>query len=254
MVTPVQFMKQYRNLGINAVQDDAVAQVCRDVTYTVQLKTYFMMNWTSGSEQSNDYNTVVRGAKQDQWGSQHREFIRNAAMGKGSPRDYKAALDWAVLSGKIRNVNQSSIQKYCDNHLGIDCSGLVTNYLIANNRLAYSASKVRNTNAASYFDQAKAQADPMKIKQGDLLVWMDGSRVKRSPGHIAIVESYVPQCRPGGNMRVVEATGTRAALPRLLDSMYSVEKIQDKTARSPMVLTVKRHGKSGSRVAVIRPV
>ena len=112
---------------------------------------------------------------------------------------------------------------------------------------------VRNTNAASYFNLARAVADPMKVKQGDLLVWMNGNSVKRSPGHIAIVESYVAQSRPGGNMRVVEATGSSAAVPKLLESMYTVEKIEDKTTRVPMVLTVKRHGRSGSRVAVIRP-
>lgn len=253
MVTPVQFMQQYRNLGISAVEDDAAEQVCREIFHKVQLKTYFMMNWTSGTEQRSDYDAVTRGTRNAGWGNQHREYIRNAAMGKGSPRDYKAALDWAVLSGKIRTVSQASIQRYCDEHLGIDCSGLVTNYLIANNKVAYSASRVRNTNAASYFNLARAVADPMKVKQGDLLVWMNGNSVKRSPGHIAIVESYVGQSRPGGNMRVVEATGSSAAIPKLLDSMYTVEKIEDKTTRVPMVLTVKRHGRSGSRVAVIRP-
>jgi hypothetical protein len=57
----------------------------------------------------------------------------------------------------------------------------------------------------------------------------------------------------GGNMRVVEATGASGASPKLLDSMYSVEQIISKGGAVPcMILVVKRHGVSGSRVAVIR--
>ena len=54
-------------------------------------------------------------------------------------------------------------------------------------------------------------------------------------------------------MRVVEATGSSRANPRLLDSMYTVERIIDRDRSVPvMVLVVKRHGKSGSTVAVMR--
>ena len=95
--------------------------------------------------------------------------------------------------------------------------------------------------------------DPNRVRQGDLLVWMNGNSVKRGPGHIAVVESYQPQSMSGGNMRVVEATGAAGANPKLLDSMYAVEEIIDKGGRVPcMILVVKRHGRSGSRVAVMR--
>jgi hypothetical protein len=54
-------------------------------------------------------------------------------------------------------------------------------------------------------------------------------------------------------MRVVEATGASGANPKLLDSMYAVEQIIPKAGAVPcMILVVKRHGHSGSRVAVIR--
>jgi hypothetical protein len=175
-------------------------------------------------------------------------------MGKGAPEDYQLALEWAVRSGKITNVNQATLQTYCDDHLGIDCSGFVTNYLVACGKKTYSAQTVRNTNAASYFNAANAVNDSTQVRQGDLLVWMSGNAVKRNPGHIAVVESYVAQSRPGGNMRVVEATGAGAANPKLLDSMYSVEQIIPKGGAVPaMIFVVKRHGSSGNRVAVIRP-
>ncbi len=253
MPTPVAFMTQYRNLKVNAVIDDPVAQVCRVGTHVVQLRKYFMMDWDDGTEERRDFNAVTRGSRSDTWFQANKERIKTAAMGKGAPQDYELALEWAVRSGKIRNPTQASIQTYADEHLGIDCSGFVTNYLVACGKKAYSATTLRNTGAASYFNAATAVNDPSQVRQGDLLVWMDGNSVKRSPGHIAVVESYVAQSMVGGNMRVCEATGASGANPKLLDSMYTVERIIPKGGAVPaMILVVKRHGVSGSRVTVMR--
>ena len=199
------------------------------------------------------YNAVTRGSNDDAWFQANKERIRTAAMGKGGPQDYELALEWAVRSNQIATVTQGSLQIYCDEYLGIDCSGFVTNYLVACGKRAYSSNTVRNTGAAEYYRAATAINDPTGIRQGDLLVWMDGNSVKRNPGHIAIVESYVAQSRTSGNMRVVEATGASGANPKLLDSMYAVERIIPKGGAVPvMMLIVKRHGVSGSRVAVMR--
>lgn len=253
MPTPVEFMNRYRNIHVNAVIDDAARGVCRLGTHTVQLRKYFMMDWSEGAEERNDYNTVTRGSARDIWFQTNKERIKTAAMGKGAPEDYALALEWAVRSGKIPNVTQASIQTYFDDHLGIDCSGFVTNYLVAAGKKAYSAHTVRNTSAASYFKASSAVNDSFQVRQGDLLVWMTGNSVKTNPGHIAVVESYVAQCRPGGNMRVVEATGASGANPKLLDSMYAVEQILPKGgARPAMILVVRRHNTSGHHVAVIR--
>jgi hypothetical protein len=253
MPTPVQFMQQYRNLRVNAVIDDPVAGVCRRGTHVVQLRKYFMMDWAAGTEEMRDYTAVTRGSRSDAWFQANKDRIRTAAMGKGAPQDYELALEWAVRSNKIANVTQATLQTYCDDHLGIDCSGFVTNYLVACGKRTYSSNTVRNTSAASYFNAANAVNDPTQVRQGDLLVWMDGNAVKRSPGHVAVVESYVAQSMAGGNMRVVEATGASGANPKLLDSMYAVEQIISKGGAVPaMILVVRRHGVSGSRVAVIR--
>ena len=174
-------------------------------------------------------------------------------MGKGAPQDYELALEWAVRSRKVSTVTPSTLQTYADDHMGIDCSGFVTNYLAECGKKVYSSNTMRNTSAASYFSAAKAVNDSTQVRQGDLLVWMNGNSVKTNPGHVAVVESYTPQCMVGGNMRVVEATGASGASPKLLDSMYSVEQIVSKGGAVPcMILVVKRHGVSGSRVAVIR--
>jgi len=254
MPTPVEFMRQYRNLSVNAVIEDAAARVSRAGTHIVQLRKYFMMNWTAGTEEMHDYGAVTQGSTANTWFRQNRDRICTAAMGKGAPQDYELALEWAVRSNKIPTVNQATLQTYCDEHLGIDCSGFVTNYLCACGKKVYSSHTVRNTSAASYYSAAGAVNDAMQVRQGDLLVWMDGNSVRTSPGHIAVVDSYSARSMAGGNMRVVEATGASGANPKLLDSMYAVEQIIPKAGVVPvMILVVKRHGVSGSRVAVIRP-
>ncbi|MBL8227689.1 MAG: hypothetical protein JNL98_04405 [Bryobacterales bacterium] len=259
MPTAVEFMKQYRNLKVSTVIEDPVSQTCRPGQHVVELKKYFMMDWgdkddpTDVTEEERDYHNVTSGSGKNEWFKANKERIKTAAMGKGAPVDYELALEWAARSGKIRDVTQASLQQFCDDHLGIDCSGFVTNFLCVNGKRTYSAGLLRGTNAASYFQPALAVNDPSRVMPGDLLVWMKGNSVKRSPGHIAVVESYSPQCHAGGNMRVVEATGNSRATPKLLDSMYSVERIIPKGGDVPvMILVVKRHGRSGDRVAVIR--
>lgn len=253
--TPIGFMNRYRNLNIDVVVEDDDLQMCKLGSYKVQLKNYFMMNWKEGTNQRNKYNKVTRGSKKDKWFRANKDKIRNAAMGKGAPQDYELALQWAVLSGKISgNITRDKLQAYCDNHLGIDCSGFATNYLIACRKKTYSNEEVRNTSAASYFNRTRLINDPNDIQQGDLLVWLNRrNTVLTGPGHVAVVNSHIPQCREGGNMHVVESTGSPRAFPKLLDSMYTVEKIIEKNDDSPlMILIVRRHGVSGARVAVVR--
>jgi hypothetical protein len=93
-------------------------------------------------------------------------------MGKGAPQDYQLALEWAVRSRKIATVNQATLQIYCDDHLGIDCSGFVTNYLCATGKKTYSSNTVRNTSAASYYNAAAAVNDSARVRAGGrAVVW-----------------------------------------------------------------------------------
>lgn len=251
MPTPLTFLNRYKNIRVSYTS--STGSVCRTLSANVQLKTYFMMNWADGTDERTDYNVMVSGGGRSNWYQDNKHQIQSAAMGKGSPEGYRLALEWAVMSRKIASPTQSSIQAFCDSRLGIDCSGFVTNYLIAKGKKPDNHTTQRNTSAASYYSATKAVNDPTAIRQGDLLVWMSGNNVMQGPGHIAVVESYRPQCVVGGNMCVCEATGTSGANPKLLDSMYEVEAITDKGGRVPcMILTVKRHGMSGSRVAVMR--
>ena len=253
MPTPVEFMRQYRNLNVKAPIEDPLARMTRLGAYCVELRKYFMMDWRDGTEELLDYNVVSRGSRNDAWFQANKDRIRTAAMGKGAPRDYELALEWAVRSGKVPNVTRATLQTFCDEHLGIDCSGFVTNYLVACGKQVYSSHTMRNTSAASYYSTARAVNDPAQIRAGDLLVWMNGNVVKSKPGHVAVIERYVSQSAVGGNMSVVEATGSDGADPKLLDSMYTVERIIPRGGAVPvMILVVRRHGVSGSRVSVMR--
>lgn len=251
MPTPVEFAKQYHSLKINVVIDDPVARMSRQVTHQVELRKYFMMRWADGSEERTDFKVVTKGSKDDLWFQANKDRIYTAAMGKGAPKDYELALEWAARSKKIAMLTQASLQTYSDDHLGIDCSGFATNYLVACGKRAYSADAMRNTSAASYYKPANAVNDPASIRQGDLLVWMTGNSVKTDPGHVAVVDSYAAQSMAGGNMRVVEATPAGGSTPRPLASLCAVEKIIPKTATVPMILVIRRFG-SQHRVCVMR--
>lgn len=251
MPSPIELLNKYRNLAVPFPRDNG--SQCVEDRANVRIRKYFMMDWDAESEERTDFNHMTRGGRRNDFYQTHKEKIKTAAMGKGTPEDYQLALEWAVRAGKIRDASPASIQGFCDERLGIDCSGFATSYLIANGKKTNSSQVKRNTNAAAYFSAARAVNDPNLIRQGDLLVWMSGNSVKRGPGHIAVVDSYRPQSVTGGNMKVVEATGSSGANPKLLDSMYTVEQIIEKGGRVPcMILIVKRHGRSGSRVSVMR--
>src|SRR5215510_3462308 len=97
MPTAVEFMRQYRDLKVKIVIDDPVAQQCREATVSIQIKKYFMMDWTAGTEEMKDYDAVTGGgSKSNAWFQANKERIRTAAMGKGAPQDYQLALEWAV--------------------------------------------------------------------------------------------------------------------------------------------------------------
>lgn len=181
---PLDLLRAYRNLEVEISVNDAAGQVCRLTTCKVKLREYFMMDWTAGTDERNNYDLVSAGSRRNTWFQTHKDRIRNAAMGKGAPRDYELALEWCVRAGKLPLINPVTLQNFSDNSLGIDCSGFANNYLIAAGKKTYSNNTVRNTGAASYYDTARAINDPLQIRRGDLLVWMSGNRVMRGPGHV----------------------------------------------------------------------
>ena len=274
-ITPYDFMLKYRSLYVTyesrseQIADHPVDTTPQIITSSIHMTKYFMMNWDEGSKQLKEYHLVAgkaRGGKSkdsqaraktaNEWYEQYKENIKTAAMGKGSPEDYRLALEWAIRSGKIPNPNTTTVQDYCFKHLGLECSGFATNYLVACGKREYSAELLRNTNAASYYNPAQAINDAEAIQQGDLLVWMKGAKAKTGPGHIAVVDTAPSKSFPT-KMRVCEATANAHARPKILGSWYDILEVtpkgNKKLGNKVMILKLKRHGTSGDRVCVIRP-
>jgi hypothetical protein len=270
-ISPYDFLMKYRHLDVTYVSRsepaggtaiDATRQI---VTSDIHMTKYFMMKWDEGSSQLKEYNLVTakahgggkRSQSANEWFAENQENIKTAGMGKGSPEDYRLALEWAIISRKIPNPNTTTVQDYCSKHLGLECSGFVTNYLVATGKRPYSANLLRNTNAASYYNPGQAINDINDIQQGDLLVWMNGGHVKTGPGHIAVVDTPPSYSGPT-KMRVCEATAHGSANPKILSSFYEIlagtapgsKHIHNKV----LILKLKRHGTVGDHACIIRPI
>ena len=243
MLTPVEFMNRYRKLKV------PVADFCTDSYpyFWVQLRKYHL-NRDNGDEAARR-GTVTPDSENHKWLRSNEQRVRNAGMGKGAPEDYELALEWAVRSKMISNVTPSKLQLHCDQHLGIDCSGFVMNYLIACGKSKPTNEMARNNTVRSgaYLHYAKWNSvnDHTQIMMGDLLVWMkDDNSVKEPPGwHVALVESYrpVPESTKRGTLHVVEACDV-GTMQQPCESEYTVEDNIPKGVNGApvMILAIRR--------------
>ncbi len=192
-LTPLQFLSQYRNLRVTVNDASKLNGTLGQTTYTVQLKTYYQYSLNPGADASH-YSVATAGpaagkTKANRMPHSGIPRIRKAHHGgrvrqTRRRRIMKLALQWAVMSGKIKNPSQSTIQQWSDAHLGIDCSGFAANYLIASGKRVYSYDLlVNHSNASSYFNTATPVNDPLDVRRGDLLLFI------KPGGHIAVVES-----------------------------------------------------------------
>ena len=102
---------------------------------------------------------------------------------------------------------------------------------------------IDSTRAALYYPWVKI-LDP--ITEGEIILPPSGFMAG------IFARNEWTQCTRVVKNTLVSVDVTDGANPKLLDSMYTVEGIIPQTTSHPMILVVKRHGKSGSRVAVIR--
>jgi hypothetical protein len=100
-------------------------------------------------------------------------------VGKGSPDDIARTLTLAVRYGLVAG-DTTSLQKYCDDYVGLDCSGFVTNYL----NLAYDYSvDVMNKSATSYREPVSNRIAKLdEIEPRFIMAWSNTN-------HVAMVDS-----------------------------------------------------------------
>jgi hypothetical protein len=243
MSPPLSLLKRYKNILVEYDIDHPKVGPSRKASATVALNGYFMNVGRTAAEHR---AAVTHGLGNDTWFKQYKARIETAAMGKGSPQDYALALQWAVYSGKITNPSQATLQHYLDTYMGIDCSGFVTNYLIASRRVSYSPLQA---DAASYYHRGMAVSHQHQIRCGDLLVMMEGHHPKRHPaGHIVVVNDYLPIYTGECSVGIVESRGHHG----LTYSRYIIQKIEPQRGTNPMILVMKRFGHSHCRFAVRR--
>jgi hypothetical protein len=99
-------------------------------------------------------------------------------FGKGAPNAIKVYLRLAVRYGFATG---EGLQRFADGrYVGLDCSGFVSNYLVAMGRMA--APQVPWTSAQSYDVTGHRRATPESVRALDVMVWSNGS-------HVAILDS-----------------------------------------------------------------
>src|SRR5262245_65042251 len=117
-ISPYDFLMKYRHMDVTYVSrsepaggGEAIDATRQIVTSDIHMTKYFMMKWDAGSSQLKEYNLVTakangggkRSQSANEWFAENQESIKTAGMGKGSPDDYRLALEWAIISGKISN-------------------------------------------------------------------------------------------------------------------------------------------------------
>jgi hypothetical protein len=138
-MTPAEYKKQYKALKVDFIATDTT-------TVTVSLDKYLISRpdlpreGASLIEKAKDYLTrqksvdpsftlalIVDGrvATFGTW-DQLKPYLAPPFYGKGSPEEYQIVAQIAVLTNRSTAAN---LQKYFDDHLGIDCNGFVGNFL-----------------------------------------------------------------------------------------------------------------------------
>jgi hypothetical protein len=128
--------------------------------------------------------------------------LNQVFMGKGSPRDIGFVLKVLKEVGRIDHLypnhrELAAYQEYCDNYIGVDCSGLVNNYFIATGHFADTNGNcqtlIRN------YGRLNRRLDFLPSRpQKFILVWQDMS-------HIAIIDRWE---RQSDRLQVVESSAS----------------------------------------------
>lgn len=121
-----------------------------------------------------------------------------AFYGKGSPSAIRKALRYAVAFGLVQPT-ASALNTYCQDYIGLDCSGFVGNYLQQEGNSAFGP----ETGATNFAPAASRISSMDQIREKSVIVW-------KNTNHVAIVHSVEPICRVDGKVfaMVAESCGS----------------------------------------------
>jgi hypothetical protein len=106
-------------------------------------------------------------------------MVQRTFVGKGSPQDIATTLKFCARFGMVGTAT-SDLQKYCDDYIGLDCSGFVGNYA----NLALGAGyDLMNKGARSFAPAGKRRAHLADVRPNDVLCWS-------TTNHVAVIDLF----------------------------------------------------------------
>jgi len=139
-----------------------------------------------GKTQSGDWIDIP-AEKQPEWfeGLRFRPIQKSAIVrafvGKGSLEDIQLALDAGIATDKI-DTDLVSIQKVCDDCIGLDCNGFVGNYFKQLGMVGSDGHYNANTDPSTFAARGIKRTAVAEVVKDDVLLWPG------SPQHIAVVD------------------------------------------------------------------
>lgn len=221
---PILFAKKYQFTVVNCTQDGRPGLV--PTLRWVRIHKYRINEAGSGhacdlGEKDQLLQKVRQGMRKEKSSAAEgpiRSAIARAFFAKGSPEDYATTLRCAAL---YAGVAPDDLQKYADDHLGLDCSGFVNQFWSWTGRLAgYSNFKTISQYGST--DRRRAllrpretvSADPQAVQSLDMLVWTDF-------GHIALID-FLVHTKNGVYAFVAESTASVQVGPGITWSRYEL--------------------------------
>ena len=130
----------------------------------------------------------------------HTTDLLRVFVGKGSPDEIQLALRLAIYYGLVQPT-LGALQTYCNDYIGLDCSGFTG---------VYYGPPFRGKSSVEYRKAGQAVDDLNSIVPGCAIVWLNTN-------HIAIVDSIVQPYEEKGALigvecMVAEATGAQLSL------------------------------------------
>jgi len=198
---PISFARWYRNKFV----------LGRDGTWhSVDIHKY-RMNGTSGGGRiddskakaefraaNRDVQKFLRGFRQSH-PAEYRSFrtwidsnaFRRVYMGKAPPWDVALALGLVNLAGRMASLYRAqsepaALQSYCDDFIGVDCSGFVNSYFMSKGR--YRLRTTDSPSIAAYAQQnRRLQAFP-GVPDDHVFCWMPP--LTRGFRHIVLIDGW----------------------------------------------------------------